>query len=320
MNSIVDRVDEQPADETDAFAEPVVSVIIPHYNDLENLGQCLSLLRRQSMPRWQYEVIVADNNSSCGLAAVVTACKDAHVVTAKKQGAGEARNSGVSAAHGKFLAFTDSDCRPEQQWLEQGVRAMNGADFVGGRIRVSVDEQRRPTAAECYEIVFAFNNQRYVEEQGFSVTANMFTRREVFEKVGPFRVGVSEDRDWGQRARALGLQVRFAFDAVVAHPARREWSDLIRKTQRVTAETFLLTLERPYGRMIWFLRSWLILLSPVLHWRAILGCEELHGQRLKTIVALVCLRGWRFLEYNRILFREIVRTGKRRILSRLHSE
>src|SRR5438876_511998 len=49
-------------------AAPAVSVIIPHYNDLANLGACLRLLAAQTLPRSQFEIVVGDNNSRCGVA------------------------------------------------------------------------------------------------------------------------------------------------------------------------------------------------------------------------------------------------------------
>ena len=47
-----------------------VSVVIPHYNDLLALTECVRLLELQTYPRDRFEIIVADNNSACGLAAV----------------------------------------------------------------------------------------------------------------------------------------------------------------------------------------------------------------------------------------------------------
>jgi glycosyltransferase involved in cell wall biosynthesis len=284
---------------------PVVSVIIPHRDNLESLSRCLHALLRQSLHRSQFEVIVADNNSSCGLAAVVEVCDGiARVVSASKQGAGEARNVAGCVALGKFLAFTDSDCTPEPEWLERGMMAIKNADIVGGRVVVSVDDRVHLTMAECFELVFAFRNRRYVEKQGYSVTANMFVRRVVFDKVGRFRSGVAEDRDWGQRATGLGFETRYSGDAVVKHPARRQWTDLIGKWRRITTESYNLALESPYGRLRWFLRSWLVLLSPFVHCFLILASSDLRGlkQRGKAIVALFYLRTWRFIEDNKILF------------------
>jgi cellulose synthase/poly-beta-1,6-N-acetylglucosamine synthase-like glycosyltransferase len=295
----------QKNDETGSrTAKPTVSIIVPHYNDLENLHECLKYLEAQTMARSQYEIIVSDNNSACGLLAVRAACEGiARVVSAPKQGAGEARNAGAAVALSELLAFTDSDCRPARDWLKRGVEALQDADVVGGRMVVGVEDRSRLTAAEAYELVFAFNNRRYVEKQGYSVTANMFTRRDVFGKVGPFRVGVSEDLDWGRRASALGFRTKYAADAIVTHPARRQWPDLIRKWRRLTSESYALTREQSYGRLRWFFRSWLILLSTFVHFPAALRCNELNSfnQRALATYGLIRLRTWRFVECNRRL-------------------
>ena len=285
-------------------AKPAVSIIVPHYNDLENLRDCLICLKAQTLAPCQYEIIVCDNNSACGLSAVRSACDGiARVVLAQKRGAGEARNVGAALALGELLAFTDSDCRPAQNWLKRGVEALQDADVVGGRMAVGVGDRSRLTSAEAYELVFAFNNRRYVEKQGYSVTANMFTRRDVFGKVGPFRVGVSEDRDWGRRATALGFRTKYATDAVVVHPARRQWADLLRKWRRLTSKSYGLTSEQSYGKLKWFFRSWLILLSPFVHWPAVLRSKELNSfnQRALAVYGLIRLRTWRFVECNRQL-------------------
>ena len=202
-----------------ASRDPVVSIIIPHYNDLDNLRRCMDLLRKQTAPREDFEVIVADNNSACGLEAVAAVCGDvARAVPAPIQGAGPARNAAVRHARGRYLAFLDSDCLPVAEWVANGIRAMEGADMVGGDVRVIVAGGGRPTPSEAFELVFGFNNRRYVEELGFSISANMFVRREVFEAVGDFRTKVAEDKDWGRRAVAMGYRWRYAPDVLISHP------------------------------------------------------------------------------------------------------
>ena len=53
---------------------PLVSVIIPHYNDLDNLHRCLRLLQDQTLPRDAFEIVVADNNSRYGLVELKRVC------------------------------------------------------------------------------------------------------------------------------------------------------------------------------------------------------------------------------------------------------
>ena len=119
-----------------------VSVVIPHYNDLEALSVCIGGLQRQTWPADRMEVIVADNNSRCGIDAVVAAAPGCRVVHAPIQGAGPARNAGAAAARGEILAFIDSDCSPEPGWIEHGVRALSKYHFAGGHVgaRVGVDD------------------------------------------------------------------------------------------------------------------------------------------------------------------------------------
>ena len=99
-----------------------ISVIIPHYDDLSNLRTCLALLSKQTLPREQFEIIIADNNSTAGLHRVrAVADGIAHVVLATQRGAGPARNAGAEAARGDYSAFLDLDCRPALDWLERGL-------------------------------------------------------------------------------------------------------------------------------------------------------------------------------------------------------
>ena len=185
---------------------PRISVVVPHYNDLERLGRCLAALNAQTMPREAYEIIVADNNSPCGMAAVEQTVEGrARIVTAMTPGAGPARNAGAEAAQGEILAFTDSDCVPEPDWLERGVAALTSADFIGGGMKVLVPGGRPMSGAEAFETVFAFDNERYVKRLHFTVTANLICPRDLFFKVGPFRTAVSEDNEWCWRAREKGF-------------------------------------------------------------------------------------------------------------------
>ena len=175
---------------------------------------------------------------------------------------------------------------------------------MGGRIKVSVEDPKQLTSAEAYELVFAFNNRWYVETHHYSATANMFVPKAIFDKVGPFRTRVSEDRDWGERATAMGMRLRYSDDVVVSHPARHDWSDLIKKWRRVTSESYALICEKPHGKARWFARSWLVLLSPAIHVRNIVTSRNLNsfGDRAKAAYALVRLRIWRFVESQKKLF------------------
>jgi glycosyltransferase involved in cell wall biosynthesis len=287
-----------------AAIAPAVSVVIPHLNDADNLDRCLNLLGQQTFPQ-AFEIIVVDNGSRCGFEAVrARVGTRAKVVQAHSKGAGPARNVGVAASRGEILAFIDSDCRPDPDWIAEGVVGLASHDVIGGTVRVDVENPDDMQATEAFEVVFAFRNAMYVRRKGFTVTASMFVHRGVFDAVGPFRVGVSEDVDWCHRARKRGYRLGFAPNSIVGHPARTTWAELKRKSDRLTAETYGLYREMPWGQVRWIIRAWFGPVSIVPHLAYVLITPRLGAMRdrLNAGRVLIRIRLARFVEANRLAF------------------
>jgi glycosyltransferase involved in cell wall biosynthesis len=282
---------------------PLISVIIPHYNDLERLADCLNSLHRQKLPRSNFEIIVADNNSIGGVQAVERIARGVKVVHAPEQGAGPARNAGVAAAQGGILAFIDSDCVADENWLFEGMSALARFDYVGGRVVTITGRPREVTPAEAVEAVFAFNFQKYIEKDGFSGTGNLFVPTPIFGRVGGFRAGVSEDMDWCRRAAALNFRLGYAERAVVYHRARRDWRELEKKWDRIIAERIRLAQEQPGWRIRWFAYAVGVGSSPLVHWFAIVRSIRLSGLRAKCcgLLGLVRIRAYRSRRMLRLL-------------------
>lgn len=278
---------------------PFVSVIVPHYQDLGGLELCLAALEAQTYPKDRFEIVVADNNSPIGLDAVKAVVRDrAQLVLVTEKGAGPARNGAVAASKGEVLAFIDSDCVAEPQWLVEGVQALDRFDLVGGRVRVLVSDPNRMTPAEAFERVFAFDFKTYIEKKGFTGAGNMFCRRELFEKVGGFGVGMSEDVDWSRRAVAGGARLGYAPSAALGHPARVTWEQLSGKWRRINAETYGLMNGQKHQRARWLLRNLLLPLSAVAHTPKVFTSPELETleQRLKAMAMLYRMRLWRLVD------------------------
>lgn len=147
-----------------------------------------------------------------------------------------ARNTAVLATTGAVLAFTDADCLPRPNWLEESVAAItSGAEVVAGHVEVYAHDNRRPHPVEAYELVHAFPQDVYVSRGGGSVTANLSTTRAVFDVVGPFRSELysGADIEWSQRATSMGMRTVYWRTAVVRHPARDSYRALTGKLKRV---------------------------------------------------------------------------------------
>jgi GT2 family glycosyltransferase len=280
-----------------------VSVIIPHYDDLRALDICLSALAIQTLPHADFETIVADNNSPQGAQEVAKVVAGrARLISVAEKGAGPARNGGAAASSGETLAFVDSDCVPEPQWLAEGLAALARYDVVGGSVGVLVLDPDKLSPSEAFEYIFAFDIERYLERKGFVGSGNLFCSREVFERVGGFAADVSEDVDWCHRASAQGLRIGFAPKAAVGHPARRSWTELKRKWSRINSQTYVLKLKQRRGKLYWILSCFLLPISALVHTPRVLMSQKLSGrQKIAALVILYRIRLWRTWDYCRLL-------------------
>lgn len=287
---------------------PLVSVIVPHYCQLEALELCLASLAKQTLGQNQFEVLVVDNASPGGLDTVRTVVGHrAQLLLESRKGAGPARNRGVAESRGAILAFIDADCVASPQWLEEGIAGLKTFDIVGGRVDVSVANENRMSGAEAFERVFAFDFRSYIEDKGFTGSGNLFCRREVFERVGGFRSAVSEDMDWSHRATTLGYSLGYRDAAAIAHPGRANWNELVRKWSRLNRESLKLSQDKRWGRARWLARNWLVPASILPHAVKVLRSPKLPDARAKAcaIGTLVAIRLWRFADAHRAVLERI---------------
>uniref|UniRef100_A0A832M147 Glycosyltransferase n=1 Tax=Oscillatoriales cyanobacterium SpSt-402 TaxID=2282168 RepID=A0A832M147_9CYAN len=225
----------------DAACLPFVSVIVPVFNDAIGLKRCLDALDQQTYSRHLYEIVVVDNGSDAAqtLTEIVTGFQQTTLAFESKPGSYAARNKGISVAKGSVLAFTDADCIPAQNWIEQGVNELlknPQCGFVAGKIDISFQDANNPTAIELYESLwYALPQQEFVEKHHFGATANLFTFATVMYQVGVFDATLKSngDREWGQRVYQAGYQPRYAETARITHPARHTLSQLDSRARRI---------------------------------------------------------------------------------------
>ena len=290
---------------------PFVDVVIPHLNDHERLARCLELLMAQSYPADSFQVTVVDNGSDLPLTDVLARFPRVRAFTEAERGCGSARNRGVAESSGAILAFTDSDCQPEPDWILNGVRMLCpglGVDIVGGHIRVFAKDEAAPTGAELFERVFGFETKRYVERKHFACGANIMVTRKVFEAVGPFRNGTSpEDFEWGRRATRLGYKIAYGADVVIRHPARHTMAELRKKTERTIWHQRNHMAESPWFRVKWAAFALALASPPVLKCLQVMRSPELtdRAQRMGAIKALFAIRYFKAATAARFLFEPV---------------
>ncbi|WP_138935586.1 glycosyltransferase family 2 protein [Roseovarius arcticus] len=271
------------------------AVIIPHYNDVLRLERCLAALMQNDTEGT--EIVVVDNASPVSLDGVRAAFPQVRFVIERDQGAAPSRNRGVSETTAPRLFFLDADCVPAPNWLALGRAVSANGDLIGGRVDVFDETPPPRSGAEAFEAVFAFNFRKYIEVQGFSGTGNLLTRRDVFDVIGGFVNGVSEDREWTMRAVANGFSLIYEDRLRVSHPSRQDWPALKAKWRRTTREGYQLNGTNPMQRLKWAIRGLAMPLSAVVHIPKVLASDKLTstGETSRAIATLVRLRCTRML-------------------------
>lgn len=223
---------------------PLVSVIIPVYNDSEHLQLCLKAIECQTYPNALYEVIVVDNASEENIESVASQFSQAKYTHENQSGSYVARNQGISVSAGEILAFTDSDCIPDSNWIKNGVTHLlstPNCGLVAGKIEMFFENPDNPTGVELFEkIELNFLQEQTLKNSHYGMTANIFTFKDVINKVGRFDSTLKSggDREWGQLVFAAGYEQVYADDALVYHPARHSYSQLRKRITRLVGGKF----------------------------------------------------------------------------------
>jgi glycosyltransferase involved in cell wall biosynthesis len=107
---------------------PKVSVIVCTYNGGRTIGECLNGLDRLKYPN--YEVIVVDDGSTDSTPQIV-ARHNVKLISTDNHGLSSARNTGLRAASGEYVAYIDDDAWPDPHWLDYLVHTFETSDYAG---------------------------------------------------------------------------------------------------------------------------------------------------------------------------------------------
>jgi glycosyltransferase involved in cell wall biosynthesis len=212
-----------------AVGKPAVSVVVPTRDRLTALEACLGALDRQTFAE-RLEVVVVDDGSIAGdeVARIVARHANARLVQQSAAGPAAARNAGARHAGGETLCFTDDDCLPQVDWVEELMVAIDdGADAVAGWTL------NPPGAlAAASEII---SRAPALASEPFAPSNNLACRKAVFEAV-PFdesyQRAAAEDRDWCLRLIATGHTLRSQPSARILHQPNLTLSSFLRRQVR----------------------------------------------------------------------------------------
>lgn len=217
-----------------------LSLIIATYNRAQSLLRTLRSVVSQSAAPELWECIVVNNNSTDNTAEVFARFAaenqgfDLRMITEVKQGLSNARNAGITASKGEYVAIVDDDETLESSYIESYIEFFDSfptAMAAGGAVRAEYESHRPRWMSHYTERMIANPIDLDVVVTLFpssSVPAggNMAFRREIFDRVGLFnprlgRNGQSliggEENDLFARLRAAGELLYFVPNAAIYH-------------------------------------------------------------------------------------------------------
>ena len=191
---------------------PRVSVIVPAHNGAATLEACLGRLLRS--PREIVEVLVVDDHSADGSAALAGSLGASVIANPRGRGPGAARNVGAERARGNILLFVDADVIVQESTVKQVLDVFDANPAIAAVFGSYDDEPAAPNFLSQYRNLFHHFTHQTSRAESCSFWGGCGAiRREAFEAVGGFdeqkypRASI-EDIELGFRLSRANLHVR----------------------------------------------------------------------------------------------------------------
>ena len=208
-----------------------ISVVVPFLNSEDTLNQCLEALISQNLK--PFEILMVDNGSTDRSKEIVKKFIDRGAgcikyYLEKKRGPACARNKGIHESVGNIIAFTDSDCVPDSNWLKNLIIEFKDKQIAA--IAGVVESYKTETLYDKFHAMFTL--QGFEKFQTFSKfnlvsggfpTANLIIRKDILSKLEGFDESINffgEDYDLCARLYNLGFSIKYTPRAVVYHKHR----------------------------------------------------------------------------------------------------
>jgi len=164
----------------------LISVIIPAYNAKSTIIKTLTFLHQQDYND-EIEIIVVNSSQDNIKEIIQSKFPDVNVIQLEKRAfTGDAKNVGLKKARGNIIAFIDSDCIAEKNWLSTIKKLYTqGYKLVGGSIG-NMNPGNIVSKAEYFLELIQLSPGSRARYVSLISTANCFFAREIFDKHGNF--------------------------------------------------------------------------------------------------------------------------------------
>jgi glycosyltransferase involved in cell wall biosynthesis len=238
---------------------PRVSVVVCAYNAERTLDRCLASLAALSYP--DYEVIVVNDGSSDRTLEIAESYAFCRIINQPNEGLSVARNVGAEAASGEIVAYTDSDCVADLDWLSYLVAKMDASNLAacGGPNFPPPEDSLVPAV-----VAVAPGGPTHVlisdEIAEHIAGCNMAFDRQVLMKLGgfdPIYRTAGDDVDICWRFQDAGYVIGFSPAAVVWHFRRNTVRAYINQQRGYGKAEALVYAKHPFRFNLFGQAKWL---------------------------------------------------------------
>ncbi len=198
----------------------IASVIVPAFNAEKTIRQCVKALEAQIFSK-EFEIIVVDDGSSDKTSEIAKSFSKVRLLQQKNAGPALARNNGAKKARGEIIIFTDSDCEPKKNWLEEMLKPFSNKGVAG--VQGTYKCRQKELVARLIQLEIESSYARMAKQKfiDFIGSYSAAYRKSVFEKLGgfdtSFPIASGEDTDFSFRVHEAGYKMVFRPEANVYH-------------------------------------------------------------------------------------------------------
>ncbi|MCD6233230.1 glycosyltransferase family 2 protein [bacterium] len=203
---------------------PLVSLIIPCYNEAKNIERVLRSLLNLDYPKNKLEIIVVDDGSKdetfAKAAKIAKESKIIKVFQKKNGGKYTALNYGLKRAQGRFIGSIDADCYVEKTALKKALGYFKDPKtmVVTSTIKIAKPNTVLEGVQYVEFLIAAFLRKIFSFLDSVTVTPGPLSifRKEVFETLGPYKKGhQAEDLEMAFRLQNANFKIAHAVEAIV---------------------------------------------------------------------------------------------------------
>ena len=238
---------------------PRVSVVVCSYNSERTMEACLASLEVLNFPN--YEVIVVNDGSTDRTLEIAERFPFCRIISQPNKGLSVARNIGAEAATGEIVAYTDSDCVADPDWLTYLVAKMEASNLAacGGPNFPPPEDSLVPAA-----VAVSPGGPTHVlisdEVAEHIAGCNMAFRRDVLMALGgfdPVYRAAGDDVDICWRFQDAGHAIGFSPAAIVWHFRRNTVHAYIRQQRGYGKAEALVYAKHPFRFNLFGQAKWL---------------------------------------------------------------